>query len=201
MLFDMEFRDGVRDGTITLTFRSWKRRQARPEAIHRLWGDTLIRITAVDTVAVGAIGASDAKRAGFESRDQLLTYLRNGPGGDLADEVEVYRVAFEYAGDIVDTPVAVGDTDVAAAVAKLRGMDRRSKHGAWTIATLKLVETMPATLASRLAAKAGRDVAKFKADVRRLKYLGLTRSLPVGYELTELGRQVLETADQDGSWT
>lgn len=33
------------------------------------------------------------------------------------------------------------------------------------------------------------ETAKFKANVRRLKALGLTQSLEVGYRLTELGRR------------
>ena len=37
----------------------------------------------------------------------------------------------------------------------------------------------------------GWDTPKFKANVRKLKALGLTRSLDIGYRLTELGTRVL----------
>ncbi len=192
MLFDMQFRKGVRSGAVTLTFRAWKRRQAKPGATHRLFGDTLIRITAVDVVRLATIDDGQATKAGFADRESLLAYLRAGPGGNLNDEAEVYRVAFAYAGDIEDTPAVFTEADVERALARLADVDRRSNHGPWTHEALELVATMPATLAARLAAKAGRDVPKFKADVRKLKYMGLTRSLEVGYELTELGERVRE---------
>lgn len=42
-----------------------------------------------------------------------------------------------------------------------------------------------------LAAGLGRETPPFKRDVRRLKELGLTRSLEVGYELSPRGRAYL----------
>ncbi|WP_179221744.1 hypothetical protein [Inquilinus limosus] len=50
----------------------------------------------------------------------------------------------------------------------------------------------PATRAPDLAARFGRDTASFKADVRKLKALGLTESLEVGYRLSPRGRALLE---------
>jgi hypothetical protein len=49
----------------------------------------------------------------------------------------------------------------------------------------------PATLAADLAAELGRETQPFKADVRRLKELGLTESLEVGYRLSPRGDAVL----------
>lgn len=40
----------------------------------------------------------------------------------------------------------------------------------------------------------GWDTPKFKSNVRKLKALGLTQSLEVGYRLTELGVRVLQKA-------
>ena len=42
-----------------------------------------------------------------------------------------------------------------------------------------------------LAASLGRETLPFKRDVRKLKELGLTRSLPVGYEISHRGRAYL----------
>lgn len=187
----MRFREGIRDGRVTLTFRAWKRRQAKPGSTHRLFGDTLIDVLSVETVVVEAISEAAAAQAGFDGRENLLAYLRTGPGGPIEGDSELFRVAFRFAGDIEDTPAVVEDGDVEAALAKLADMDRRSARGPWTEESLELVESMPATLAAKLAAKARREVPKFKADVRKLKYMGLTRSLGTGYELTELGKQVL----------
>jgi hypothetical protein len=45
--------------------------------------------------------------------------------------------------------------------------------------------------AGDLAADFGRDLQPFKTDVRKLKNLGLTISLEVGYELSPRGRAYL----------
>ena len=70
-------------------------------------------------------------------------------------------------------------------------MDRLSKHGPWTRQTLELIAQNPPTAASKLAPMLGRDTRAFKADVRKLKKLGLTVSFEVGYELTSLGKAFL----------
>ena len=46
--------------------------------------------------------------------------------------------------------------------------------------------------AGDLAEALGRDRASFKLDVRKLKELGLTESLEVGYRLSPRGRAVLD---------
>ena len=55
------------------------------------------------------------------------------------------------------------------------------------------------TAAPDLAAELGRETQKFKADVRKLKSLGLTISLEVGYELSPRGRVVLDTLESQAS--
>ena len=46
--------------------------------------------------------------------------------------------------------------------------------------------------AAELAALIGWESAPFKTNVRKLKQLGLTQSLEVGYRLTKRGQSVLE---------
>jgi len=49
----------------------------------------------------------------------------------------------------------------------------------------------PARRAPELAALVGRETAAFKLDVRKLKELGLTESLEVGYRLSPRGEALL----------
>ena len=56
---------------------------------------------------------------------------------------------------------------------------------------LAAIEQRPATRAPDLAESFGRDTAEFKVDVRKLKNLGLTLSLPVGYRLSPRGEAYL----------
>lgn len=71
-------------------------------------------------------------------------------------------------------------------------MDERAKGGPWVLATLEIIARRPATNAEALATELGlaRDV--FKPRERRLKELGLTESLDVGYRLSLRGKAALE---------
>jgi hypothetical protein len=81
------------------------------------------------------------------------------------------------------------DIDVAR---RLEAMDRRSPIGAWTYATLRAIRARPGVLAAKLAHALGRPRDEFKRDVRKLKKLGLTSSLEIGYRLTPKGEALLE---------
>ena len=74
---------------------------------------------------------------------------------------------------------------------KVRGFDRRSKSGAWAVAALQAIAAQPAVRAGDLAEDASMERKDFKARVRKLKALGLTESLEVGYQLSPRGRAVL----------
>lgn len=54
-----------------------------------------------------------------------------------------------------------------------------------------MIDEHPGRRAAELAALAGRETLAFKADVRRLKELGLTESLEVGYRLSPRGGALL----------
>ncbi len=56
---------------------------------------------------------------------------------------------------------------------------------------LELIDAHPAVRAGDLADQLGRERLSFKIDVRKLKALGLTESLPVGYKLSPRGRSWL----------
>jgi hypothetical protein len=75
-------------------------------------------------------------------------------------------------------------------------MDRRSRIGPWTLATLRAIEARPGVLAARLASSLGRPRDELKRDVRKLKNLGLTLSLEIGYRLTPKGEALLAAIRQ-----
>jgi hypothetical protein len=72
-------------------------------------------------------------------------------------------------------------------------MDATSPTGPWTLAALRLIEENRGVVARALAEEMELPRLEFKARVRRLKALGLTVSLPVGYELSELGQTYLDS--------
>ena len=74
---------------------------------------------------------------------------------------------------------------------KLKHTDERSSRGPWACRTLALIAEQPGTRAGNLAALLGWETPPFKANVRKLKKLGLTESLETGYRLTQRGVDVL----------
>jgi hypothetical protein len=77
--------------------------------------------------------------------------------------------------------------DVADITARLDRLDARVEKP-WTRPTLDLIDRYPAVVSTELAEKIGMERFAFKAQVRKLKRLGLTHSLEVGYRLSPRGR-------------
>lgn len=76
---------------------------------------------------------------------------------------------------------------------RLERLDRASSHGPWTAAVLAVIAERPATRAADLAPLFGQELHTFKTDVRKLKNLGLTTSLEVGYRLSARGEAYLRS--------
>jgi hypothetical protein len=194
LLFQKRFHEGLIRGAVTVTFRAWQKPHVKAGGRYRCHPIGVLEVDQVERVRVRDISDADAKRSGFSSRDDLLTYLKSGPrAAELSDDAEIFRIELHHGGDGDRVAVAL-DTDldraeVAAIREKLARMDASS---AWTARTLRLIALHPRVAASKLAAKLGRDTASFKADVRKLKRLGLTQSFEVGYELSPRGRAFLE---------
>ena len=75
--------------------------------------------------------------------------------------------------------------DLAAVIVRLARLDR---NGAWTRSTLQLIDQYPGVVSTTLARHANQDRAAFKVNGRKLKELGLTESLDIGYRLSRAVR-------------
>jgi hypothetical protein len=188
MLIAQQTLRQIVDGEVTLAFRRWKRPSVKAGGRLRTSVGEL-RIVSVQPVAEDEITDADARRAGAASRADLIKRWARKTQG------EIYRIELVYAGP--DPRVALradaelSAADVAAIAERLDALDRRSQHGPWTRATLEAIEQQPETLAAELAAQFNRPKLAFKADVRKLKELGLTESLRPGYRLSPRGRAFL----------
>jgi hypothetical protein len=189
MLFPHRLWSGLADGSVELAFRRWRRAGVKAGGT-QLTPAGVLAIDAVDVVDVGDVAEDDARRAGYRDRAELWAELARHPDGTL------YRIAFHYAGAdprlVLREDAAVPDDELARIRARLARLDRASRHGPWTVTVLRLIAARPGVRAADLAASLGRETQPFKADVRKLKQLGLTESLDVGYRLSPRGRAVLE---------
>ena len=189
MLFSARFWPLIADGSVTVTFRRWKRRQVVAGNVYRTAAGRIL-VDAVDIVDPSEITDADAVRSGYPSAAALLGDLRGTP------DLPIYRIRFH----LVDEPDpraelasddVLDDETVADIDRRLDRLDRASPHGPWTEAVLSLIAARPAVRAGDLADSLGRERLPFKADVRKLKNLGLTLSLEVGYRLSPRGEAYL----------
>jgi hypothetical protein len=188
LLFKKAFHEGLVRGSIDLTFRRWDKPHVRAGGRYRCHPIGVLRVERVERVRLRDIDDREAARAGFDSARALLDFIGGDRAGDLSDDDEVYRVELHYEGDGDRVDIADDARLDAEAIAQIRSaLARMDEAGAWTKKTLSLIEKQPRVAASKLAKTLGRETAPFKADVVKLKKLGLTMSFEVGYELSPRG--------------
>ena len=129
LAFTQDAHAGIADGSITVTYRAWKRPQVKVGGKYRFHR--------VEPVAKAALSNEETTK-------------------------------------------------------RLDRLDAASTHGPWTRTTLALIRDHPGLVSTRLAELVDRERFAFKADVRKLKALGLTESLEVGYRLSPRGRAYLD---------
>lgn len=173
-------------GEVDLAFRVWRR------PMHSVGGRQRTRagvvgFTAVEPIDAAGITAQEAARAG-RTLPELEAFLARKEG-------TVFRIGVKFLGE--DERVTLREqaqltrAEMDNVADHLAAMDRRSTPGPWTRQFLELIEAHPAQLAETIGATIGWERAPFKANVRRLKELGLTESLPTGYRLSPRGQVVL----------
>jgi hypothetical protein len=190
MLFAKRYWSGIADGSITVTFRRWKRPQVVAGRPYRTAAG-ILDVVAVDVVEPASISDDDAVAAGYPDAATLIADLRGG-----ADR-STYRIEFRCSERpdpraLLAADAELDEHDVVEIDRRLDRLDRVSSVGAWTRPTLRLIAENPERRAGDLAEMVGRERADFKLDVRKLKNLGLTESLPVGYRLSPRGRAYLD---------
>jgi hypothetical protein len=189
VLFAKQFWPGIADGSVTLTYRRWRRQQVLAGRRYRTPAG-IVEVRSVSTASLDEITDHEARLAGYRDAAALMADLPDRPGADLFC-IE-FRAVSEPDPRAVLAAMADLDDDATAEISRrLDRLDRASPHGPWTRDALQLIHDRPATRAADLAGLVGREKASFKADVRKLKNLGLTESLDVGYRLSARGRAYL----------
>jgi hypothetical protein len=164
---------------------------------HYKVGDAVLEVDRIDQVRVGDIGDDAIRRAGEADRAALHARLERGTKRPVTDDEVVWRVEFHPTGltdarTLLAASADLTDDDVATINRSLDRLDRAAAGGPWTRAVLALIDERPGVVSTELAAARGVERAPFKLDVRKLKKLGLTDSLEVGYRLSPRGRAFLD---------
>ena len=190
MLLNRATAEGIAGGGISLVLRRWDVARAKPGGTQRTMAGT-IRIDAVaEHPHDYRVTERQARAAGYPDAATAQAEL------ERRQAKHTYLISVSFLGADERPALAAGDTlaaaDVAAITARLDRLDTASESGPWTRRYLRLVADNEAVRAPSLAAGEGLDVPRFKRRVRRLKELGLTISLGVGYRLSPRGRAFLE---------
>jgi hypothetical protein len=179
VLFNHQVWAGLSEGTVTVAFRRWKRPTVKAGGTLQSPGG-LLAIDEVSPISPQDVTEQDAVAAGYDDREAVLASLRL--------EGQLYRVQFHRIGD--DPRIELRQrthfdkdelSDLMRAVVRLP----------WAETVLRLLADNPGVVSTDLAAQVGLERAPFKERVRRLKALGLTESLDMGYRLSPRGAALL----------
>ena len=189
MQFEPRLRQGLHDGSITVAFRRWRRSQVVAGHQYRT-GQGMVLAEAVDVITPPDITLALAQAAGFPDVPAALADLRGDP------TLPLYCVRFRVLDgpdprDELASTATLTNDEAASIAARLARMDAASKRGPWTAAVLAQIAERPAVSSVHLAETLDWERFDFKLHVRRLKALGLTISLDVGYRLSPRGAAYL----------
>ena len=189
MLFKAPVLAAIAEGKVDLAFRRWRKPTVKA-------GGTLttpVGVLAIDEIMIVAaetISDADAVRAGYASAAQAVAALEG--------EAPIHRIAFRLIGEDPRRALRLDVSSAALDEIETR-LARLDARGPWTAAVLELIAANPGVRAPDLAARLGRETLAFKMDVRKLKALGLTESLEVGYRLSPRGQALRTRRLQQGS--
>ncbi len=185
------------DGSITVAFRRWRRPQVVAGHQYRT-GAGLVLAESADTISTSDITPALARDAGFTDVQAAVADVRGAP------DLPLYCIRFRPLADPDPRDQLAGAADltpddVRAISKRLARMDAASTRGPWTVAVLEQIASQPAVSSALLSAELGWDRPDYKLHVRRLKALGLTISLDVGYRISPRGAAYLASRAEAGS--
>lgn len=197
MLLTNGQRAKIASGEMTLTFRAWTRPQVAAGSAYGFDDGRQLFVESISQVPARTIDDAQAMHAGEPSAAAMRAMLNKVSRRTISDEDLIYRIAFRLE-PVTSTKAPL---EPGTIVDKLARMDARSSNGPWTREYLRMIADNPRLGAKHHAARLGRETLDLKADVRKLKALGLTVSYEVGYGLTPLGEQVLRVLDAGATAT
>jgi len=185
VILDRDTLSAIRDGTVSLVFRRWRRPTVKAGGTLRTSAGVLA-IDGVEEVVPDDLTVADAQAAGFAELASLRRALNRRSDG------RVYRIRVRFQGPDPRAALREAVPDAEELRAVVDQLIRRGHRAHPTpLRLLELIRDRPATRAAELAIDVEMEVTAFKRRVRALKELGLTESLEVGYRLSPRGVVVL----------
>jgi len=187
MLFRTKDLDAIFSGTVTTAFRRWKRPTVKAGGTIRT-ARGLVAIDAIEEIDPGVLTEADATAANYPGLKQLHAMFDSQEG-------TCYRITLHPGGpdprEALQQSAELSADDRATIDKKLGKLDAAAATP-WTRAVLALIGEQPGVVSTKLADSIGLERFEFKERVRKLKALGLTISLDVGYRLSPRGQTYLD---------
>jgi hypothetical protein len=184
MLFRTKDLEAIMSGRVTTAFRRWKKPGAKPGSQQRTQLG-MVAIDSVEEIDPKTLTEADAKSANYPDLASLHAMFD-------AQEGTCYRIRLHPGGpdprETLQNAADISPEDRAKIDKRLAKLDVDSP---WTTATLICIHDHPAVVSTKLADILGRERFALKEDIRKLKALGLTESLEVGYRLSPRGEAYL----------
>ena len=174
MLIKSIHLQGIKSGTIKLTFRSWEKPAVKEGTLLKTFIG-LVKVVSISAIKESQITKKDLKDAGFENLEQLLKSLRQN------DNNKIYRIELRYHSD--DPRIELREQTVLTESAlielkdKLIRLDKFSKQELWTRKILLAIKDNPRLRAADLAKLIGFEKQWLKLNIRKLKNLKLNVGL------------------------
>lgn len=194
MLFKQTQLKGIRSGDITLAFRKWRKPTVKSGTLLKT-AIGQVEIKEVTPWTLSKITKREATLAGYETREMLLEMLNQ------IGEGEIYRIKLGYHSPDPRLALRQRSTltvdEVITLKSKADRLDKNSSEGPWTNRVLTAIANNKGLRAEDLARKLGYEKMWLKTNIRKLKNLGLTISLEVGYEISPRGKIFLKELNRD----
>ncbi len=188
MLFKQIHLHGIKAGQISLAFRKWKNPRVKKGSLIKT-SIGLVEIIDINQIDRKMIRKTHAIQAGYSQLTELIKILNSRAEGN------VYKIHVRYnAPDpriTLRNQTTLSERDVEQIKLKLDKFDKYSKKGPWTRLVLRAIDSNPKLRAQDLVEKINFEKDWLKPNVRKLKNMGLTISLEVGYMLSPRGKVVL----------
>lgn len=189
MLFKEIHLQGIKSGKICLAFRKWQKASVKAGSlIHTSIG--LVEISKITAVDENDITDEDALSAGFTNKNELLKSFAHNNTGTIFKIYVAYhspdpRIELREQTEL--TAQQFEDLEM-----KLARLDKYSRQGNWTESVLLAIKDNHNVHAKGIAALTGFEKEWLKQNIRKLKNLGLTISHTTGYELSPLGKTLIQ---------
>ena len=188
MLLPNAVAQGIVAGTVTRVYRRWDVPRAKAGGSQL----TQFGVVAIDGVReipdIGQLTEADAIACGEKNLASLTKWLMKRP------EDRIFEVTLHHAGadPRLELREELPDEDGLLRIDQaLDRLDAAKTTGPWTRFILSWIRDNPAVVSKVLATLLDRDLQPMKIDIRKMKALGLTISLEVGYQLSPRGSAYL----------